>query len=137
MMKRLKRLLLLLTLASTGCGSDQVPTYPVKGKLRFADGTVVRHGMIELTSANFETTATGRIDHDGSFVLGTYVPGDGAAVGKHDAIVIQMVMADGSFKHTVDHGRPVPRRYATYEFSPLEINIEAVEQNDIVVTLKK
>lgn len=129
--------LLMMVAGIAGCGSDQVPMYPVSGKLRFSDGKKVRHGTIELTSVEHGTTATGKIEQDGSFVLGTYTPNDGAAAGEHKAIVIQMVISDGAFKHTIDHGRPVPTRYARYESSDLKVVVQAEPKNDIVVTVEE
>ena len=132
-MKRALSLGLLAVLI--GCGSDQVPTYPVSGKVQFKDGIPVRNGTIELESIEHGTTATGTIQHDGSFVLGTYTPDDGAAAGEHRAIVVQIIIADGSMKHTIDHGRPVPPRYAEYETASLSVTVEPKEQNQVTVEL--
>lgn len=128
-------LLFILLTGVSGCGSDRVATYPVFGRLQFEDGIPVRNGTIELESLEFGTTATGTIQHDGSFVLGTYTADDGAAAGDHRAIVVQIVVADGTFKHTVDHGRPVPTKFGDYEQSPLMITIHPEQKNDVVVTL--
>lgn len=120
---------------SVGCGSDQVTTYPVKGRVVFQDGSPVRTGTVELESKDFGTTATGAINHDGTFVLGTYTPNDGAAEGKHNAIVVQIIINDGSVKHTVDHGRAVPPRYGDYDTSPLTVTVQPIEDNQIALTL--
>ena len=86
--------LTVLIVSAVGCSSDQTPTYPVSGRVVFENGNPVRHGTIELTSAEHGTTATGRIDHDGGFMLGTYTANDGAAAGDHSAIVVQMIVAE-------------------------------------------
>ncbi|GAB5441013.1 MAG: hypothetical protein Fues2KO_13620 [Fuerstiella sp.] len=109
--------------------------YPVSGQIQFADGSPVRHGTVELESVEHGTTASGTIDHDGSFVLGTYTQDDGAAAGEHRVIVVQMVIADGSFKHTIDHGRQVPTRFADYDRSSLTVQVKADSQNDITIVL--
>lgn len=127
--------LIFLAFVATGCGSDQLPTYPVSGKVAFSDGRPVRHGTVEFTSVQHGTTASGTIGHDGSFVLGTYSTDDGAVAGDHDVIVIQMVIADGSFKHTVDHGKPVPTKYASYETSSLTQQVSADQPNDLSIDL--
>ena len=119
----------------SGCDSSQVTTYPVSGRLEFADGEPVRTGTIELESQEFGTTATGTIREDGTFVLGTFTPNDGAAAGEHRAIVVQIIVGDGISTHILDHGRPVPMRFASYETSPLTVHIEPIEDNLIVVTL--
>lgn len=127
-------LLVLFTFA-VGCETDSVPTYPVHGHVRFADGDPVRVGTIELESLEFGTTATGRIGEDGSFTLGTFTPTDGAAVGEHRAIVVQIIVNDGTFQHTKDHGRPVPKQYRNYGTSGLSVSVEARPDNQVVVEL--
>ncbi|MEZ6129778.1 MAG: carboxypeptidase regulatory-like domain-containing protein [Planctomycetaceae bacterium] len=123
-------------LCVVGCGSDQVATYPVTGRVVFLDGSPVRTGTVELESKQFGTTATGSINQDGTFVLGTYTPNDGAAEGEHNAIVVQMIINDGSIRHTVDHGNPVPPSYGDYDTSPLTVSVQPIEQNEIVLTLE-
>lgn len=124
-----------LILVVTGCGSNRVPTYPVSGRVQFADGEPVRVGVVELESVTSGTTASGRIQDDGTFVLGTYTPTDGAAAGEHRVIVVQIIVNDGTFQHTKDHGRPVPRRYGDYATSTLSASVEASEQNSVVLEL--
>ena len=125
----------MLLVVASGCGSDRVPTYTARGKVVFGDGTPVRHGTIELTSVDHGTTAVGKIDHDGGFVLGTYTPDDGAAAGEHNAIVVQMIIDDGSFEHTIDHGDPVPTKYAAYETSPLTVSVNPNNENTVTITI--
>lgn len=120
---------------SWGCGSDQVRTYLVSGTVRFADGEPVRTGTVELESEEYGTTATGSIREDGTFVLGTYTENDGAAAGKHRAIVLQIIIADGITRHSIDHGRTVPPIYADYDSSSLVVEVKKQPQNDVVITL--
>lgn len=126
----------LMFVAACGCSSDRVPTYPVTGRVQFSDGEPVRTGTVEFESEEFATTATGSIQDDGTFVLGTYESDDGAAVGKHRAIVVQIIIADGITKHTKDHGRAVPPRYADYSSSGLSLQVEPIEQNELIITLR-
>ena len=125
----------LLLIHVFGCGSDRVPVYPVSGRVEFEDGQPVRNGTIELESVSFGTTANGRIQHDGSFVLGTYAAEDGAAAGKHQVIIVQIIVADGSITHTQDHGQPVPVRFGSYDTSPLSVEVKAEPANHLVITL--
>ena len=115
---------------------NRVPTYPVRGRVVFEDGSPVRTGRIELESSQFGTSATGRINDDGSFVLGTYESEDGATAGSHSAIIVQVVIDDGTIVHVKDHGKPVAQKFSRYETSGLSIDIEPIEQNDIVVTVQ-
>lgn len=127
--------ILTLLICSYGCGPDKVTTYPVSGRVQFADGEPVRTGTIELESKDHGTSAIGTIQEDGTFVLGTYTPNDGAAAGKHQAIVVQIIIADGITKHVKDHGRAVPPLYGDYDSSPLSVEIQATPQNEVILTL--
>jgi alpha-acetolactate decarboxylase len=49
--------------------------------------------------------------------------------------VVQMVIADGSFKHTIDHGRQVPTHFADYDRSSLTLQVKADTENDITIVL--
>lgn len=127
--------IITLLICSYGCSSDKVPTYPVSGRVQFADGEPVRTGTIELESKEHGTSATGTIQEDGTFVLGTYTPNDGAAAGKHRAIVVQLIIGDGITKHTRDHGRTVPPLYGDYDSSPLLVEVQAIPQNEVILSL--
>lgn len=127
----------LLLLLSLGCGGSQLKTYPVNGTVLFDDGSPVRTGTIELESIEHGVTATGKIQPDGSFVLGTFQSSDGAVAGRHRVIVVQMVIADGLLKHTVDHGLPVPVHYNSYETSGLQLTIEPQPTNNPTITLER
>ncbi|WP_417385740.1 carboxypeptidase regulatory-like domain-containing protein [Gimesia sp.] len=127
--------ILTLLICCYGCGSDKIPTYPVSGRVQFADGEPVRTGTIELESEEHGTSATGTIQEDGTFVLGTYTPDDGAAAGKHRAIVVQIIISDGITKHTKDHGRAVPPLYGGYDSSPLSVEVQAIPQNEVLLSL--
>lgn len=104
--------------------------------VQFSSGIPVRHGKVELESMEHGITATGTIQHDGSFALGTYTADDGAVAGDHRAIVVQIVVADGSFLHSVDHGKPVPVLYADYGRSPLRMTVSDSQPNHLVIELE-
>ena len=135
MLSRLAIPLLCGACLLSGCHSDRVTMYSTAGKVVFADGQPVRTGTIELESVTFGTTAAGSIREDGTFVLGTYSPSDGAAAGKHRVIVVQMIVADGTVKHTKAHGRPVPVNFGRYDSSGLTAEILPRKKNDLVLTL--
>ena len=120
-----------------GCDDGRVPTYPVSGRVVFADGTPVRLGVVELESVEHGTTSQGTIRQDGTFVLGTHTSNDGAPAGTLAAIVVQIIINDGTVTHTIDHGRPVAPAYGNYRTSGLEVVIEAIEQNEIEIRLKE
>ncbi|WP_237228284.1 carboxypeptidase regulatory-like domain-containing protein [Rubinisphaera sp. JC750] len=130
----LGRIILGLLLLA-GCSDDRVAVYPTSGTVTFGDGDPVRVGIIEFESVEHGTTATGRINEDGTFTLGTYSADDGAAAGSQRVIVIQVIINDGLVKHHKDHGRAVPPRYASYETSGLTAEVKAADENSIAVQL--
>ncbi|MFO0977317.1 MAG: carboxypeptidase regulatory-like domain-containing protein [Planctomycetaceae bacterium] len=129
--------LLCLMAFQPGCGESRPKAYPTRGKVVFSDGSPVRLGTIELLSQEHKINATGTIQQDGSFVLGTWTPNDGACAGKHIAIVTQLIVNDGMTKHQLDHGAPVDPAYASYSTSPLFVVIEAKDMNDIEFKVEK
>lgn len=129
-------ILWLLVVGSRGCRSDRIPTYPVRGRVVFADGSRVRTGKIEFESSDYGTTSTGTINEDGSFVLGTYESDDGAPEGQHKVIVMQLVVRDGTVTHTKDHGAPVDPRFARYETSGLSATVDAGGTNDLIIQVE-
>ena len=122
-------ILAVLACLFAGCGTDRVPTHPTRGKVVFSDGSPVRTGVVELSSDDHELTATGKINPDGTFVLGTYEMADGAVAGPHRVIVLQMIINDGTVVHTLDHGAPVDPKYASYDSSGLRTVVVTGEEN--------
>lgn len=127
----------LALLVCGGCGEDRPRAYPTKGRVIFSDGTPVKLGTVELLSQNHDTTASGKIGEDGSFVLGTYTADDGACDGPHKAIVSQLMIFDGMVRHTTDHGSPVDPLYGSYTSSPLKVDIRRVAQNTLELKVEK
>lgn len=126
----------LILFGLAGCGPAQVETYPVSGVVKFSNGQPVRSGTVELQSLEYGTTATGTIRDDGSFTLGTFSPDDGAAAGKHKAIVVQLIIGDGISVHHRDHGQAVPPRYGDYDTSNLTAEVEPQDDNRLTLTIE-
>ncbi len=79
----------LIAVAATlaGCGSDQLPTYPVRGQLMAggqpaANAFVVFHPQGDDERLR-KLRPTGRVAGDGSFTLTTYIADDGAPRGEY------------------------------------------------------
>lgn len=80
-------------LASCAAGVTPPSTYPVKGKVAFADGKVLHGGMIQFQPdpPNPTMTITARINVDGTFAIETHVGNktyEGAVAGKHQVTVL-------------------------------------------------
>lgn len=110
---------LAMVLAVAGCGSDEF--IPVSGKVTDLDGKVIdglAGAQIEFESTEQPFSAVGEIQTDGSFVLLTANPGDGAVKGKHRILIARMYY---------DPERAAPRvidaKYESFETSGLEVDI--------------
>lgn len=123
-----------MTLA--GCGADRQPTYPVAGKVVFEDGTPLAGGVVEFQSVPQDgkpINASGAIQPDGTFRLGTYAADDGAVAGAHKALVRPPeVLAD------IEEGAKPPEpvldpKFQSYETSGLQFT---VAQGDNHFTLR-
>jgi len=125
-----------LLLLGAGCGSDRPATYPVRGRVVFSNGQPVKLGTVELLSKDHRINATGTIQADGSFELGTFSSRDGACAGEHSVIVMQMIVTEGLQKHQNDHGLPVDLVFSSYTTSPLKASIQPEGDNSLVLTVE-
>jgi hypothetical protein len=132
-------LLLSLLLSLAGCGGSG-SLAPVKGKVvsggkPVTEGTLTFVPLTESVEAA-ASPATGEIQADGSFVLGTKKVSDGAAIGKHrvmyaaPAPITEGPAWDG-------YGKEPPRKFSPFEgFHPKVDEIEIKPgQNDITIEL--
>lgn len=132
-------LLLAMLLVTAGCSNGQLPTYEVRGQLKFEDGTVPKFGDIEFYNAEHKINARGKINRDGSFTVSTYSENDGAVAGKHQVMVMQqaghylMSQMDQPIKH--DHGKLISTLYFDYRTSGIEVTIKEVV-NEVTITLE-
>lgn len=130
--------LLFLTCLAAGCGPSRPATWPVRGVVTFEDGTPVQSGVVELLSDVYAETATGKIQPDGTFVLGTFGETDGACAGRHKVIVMQFIVNDGVTTHNRDHGPAVDLSFASYETSGLIAEIDpAIGNNELRLKVRR
>lgn len=133
-------LAMLVLTCLAGCSSDQLPTYPVEGTVRFKDGSFPKFGDIEFYSGTHRINARGKINRDGSFTVGTYDPNDGAVEGKHKIMILQVsgnhltAQYNDVIKH--DHGALVSTAYFDYRTSDLEYDIKR-ETNRVELVVRK
>jgi hypothetical protein len=81
---------LFLTTCLAGCGSD---IYPVDGKVVWKDGSPakeLKNSLVIFNQAAKQTRAQGQIQEDGTFHLTTNKPNDGALVGEHEVLIIEV-----------------------------------------------
>jgi hypothetical protein len=124
-------------LTAMGCGGSAPPVVPVTGKVQFADGSPVTHGIIEFAPKDGGEAARSAIAADGSFDLKTAAR-RGAAAGRYRIAVIQVASAeDVNPRQHQAHAKQqrVPAKYRSPETSGLEQAIEAGGAKDLVVRL--
>lgn len=130
----------IVSTIATGCGEQNLPTYPVEGTVLFADDSPVAGGMVELQSIDHQLNAVGQIDSQGKFRLTTFVQNDGAVAGRHKVVVIQFnIVEEYSQRHRHhSHSRPaVARKYAAYETSGLEIEVQPGMKNECRLVVER
>ena len=135
------RLAIWVTLIAVfvGCSSKE-PTYPVKGKVVYKDdGSPAGQGvavMFESTKKPF-TRAIGEIQPDGSFVLTTDRPDNGAMQGEH-RVSISPYATDGSGSNlTAQMSQKIDPKYFEFRTSGLTADIKPNDSNDIVVKVER
>jgi hypothetical protein len=111
-----------------GCGPDHPPTYPVGGKVVFADGKPLTTGGVVLLESvvteGLPVNARGLINADGTFKLTTFDDGDGAVAGKHRMLVRPQRDADDYLKRGIIPRPIINPRFERYETSGLEFTVE-------------
>jgi hypothetical protein len=143
----------VLLLSQWGCGSGQVPVYPVSGRVTFKGRPMVGGGTISFIPIDADSGkgAGGKIDEDGNFAMTTYREGDGSPAGKYRVLIRQFVIVepepipDGQTpgeggvvtpRTQVDEGQRIPDAYANPQQSDLTVEVEP-SSNDFDFDLKE
>lgn len=126
-------LVLFLYLAVAGCGGDR--TYPVEGRVVWADGAdavELAGGTVSFEPVDGKASAVGGIKPDASFRLSTHREGDGAVVGTYRVVVLP--------KAPIDTDRvwspPLHARFLDVRTSGLEAVVEA-KTNHVTLTIER
>lgn len=130
----------LLALASSGCGGDsekKLKTYPVQGTVKFSDGSPLGRGMIFFEGERLQSK--GALNADGTFKLSTYATDDGAPAGNYKIYIL-----DANEPHQGEgYGAPGPslidKKFTSMETSGLtrEVKEGTNKFDDIVVEKPK
>ena len=132
-----------------GCGGDGAvvhSTHPVKGTVTY-QGKPVPRGNVRLDPVDLTLpSAYGVINADGSFVLRTYVDGDGAVAGEHSISVVATTEQVAEFldeeetQPNPDYKEPetiIPIEYASAETTPLEQFRVEEKENELTIELEE
>src|SRR5262245_19555656 len=126
---------MVLLVALAGCsGSDQNEVARVRGTVTLDGKPYTQGGSVVFQPEAQCKMATGRIQSDGSFEMTTYSPGDGAAVGRHQVIVIprpaQIVDEIAEEKKGSTAVSPIPNKYGSASTSGLQYDVKRGESNE-------
>lgn len=132
--QRFLPLALFVALSLTGCGGGQFQ--PVSGQVVYSDGAPVTG--LEGGTVVFQTTgadgqaisASGAIDAQGKFTLGTNTVNDGAAVGTYQ-VLITPPPATGD----VPPPPVINRKHEAFETSGIEVEVKQ-GKNDVKITVE-
>ena len=122
---------------AVGCSDGRLPTYPVTGQVVFADGSPAHVGTVEFRSRDHKIQARGDIDKDGVFRLTTYKKDDGAVVGKHDCVVVQMVMTEELANFQPSYEGVIDPRFGSYATSGLVLEVSAKDENFPIIRVEQ
>ncbi|MEZ6088657.1 MAG: hypothetical protein R3C05_11640 [Pirellulaceae bacterium] len=118
-----------------GCGAKNPPTYPVSGTVKYPDGKLLTDGTVEfeLISSDETISASGVIDADGHFELGTFDSNDGARPGKHRvAVFAPNVIGSGYERPGLIEKSTLDPRFSDFRSSGIEIEVRE-ESNEVTI----
>jgi hypothetical protein len=125
--------LLCLVAAIPSCGPARKSVFPVKGRVVDSAGkplvgaTVLFHPIAP--DAEDPTIPAAHVDESGSFVLTTYVQGDGAPAGEYSVTILLVPPR----KNPLDTQAPdqLKGRYANPTTSKIRFTVEKRESNEV------
>jgi hypothetical protein len=131
---------MILLVALAGCGaSDRNEVARVRGTVTLDGKVYTQGGSVVFQPEAQCKMATGRIQSDGSFEMTTYSAGDGAAVGRHQVIVIprpaQIVDELAEEKKGATSVSPIPNKYGSASTSGLQYDVKPAESNEFSIEL--
>ena len=118
-----------------GCNRSDADIAPVEGIVRL-DGKPLSRGVVRFTP-QAGRSASGQIASNGTFVLGTYSPNDGARIGKHRVTIFaakeepkkdRLITYDETAS-SPENASLIPLHYGSAEFSGLEFDVEPGKSN--------
>ena len=125
-------------LVALGCDKGELPTYPVRGKVTFPDGTPLEGGRVEFEPVDsaHHVSARGVIASDGTFRLGTFKPGDGALEGEHRAIVMPPLPV-GDRDEMKSLPVTIDPRFQRFDSSGLKFTVSKSGDNDFHIQVTR
>ncbi|MCH2130906.1 MAG: hypothetical protein MK179_17325 [Pirellulaceae bacterium] len=129
-------LFVLASCVFSGCQhEEELPTFPVQGRVTYTDGSPVASGIVSF-SIQLEgqrVTARGLLDEHGKYRLSTRVPNDGAVAGIHQ-VTLQPSPTAGTMADRLQS--VIPEKYWNLTTTDLELEITE-GGNDILLEIER
>ena len=125
------RIILLMTLM--GCQHSVGPT---AGIVRFHDGSSLTSGSIEFRNVATGTCFASRVTNQGIFHPANINGKIGLPVGTYEVVIVQIVLTEDLAKKEHSHGHTVPRRYADYNTSGLQVTVMENQTKPIEIAIR-
>jgi hypothetical protein len=110
-------------------------TYPVRGKIIYADGTPVRAGLVKFHPQGVGVEADVELEKDGTFVLKIYGEQEGTVPGKYRISINPSWPTRQPADARSESMRRVPRRYWSADSTDLVVEVKA-QDNQFELKLK-
>ncbi len=124
---------IILAMTLTGC---QYSVGPTAGIVRFHDGSSLTSGSIEFRNTANGTCFASRVTHQGVFHPSDIHGKIGLPVGTYDVVIVQIVVTEDLAKKEHSHGHTVPRRYADYNTSGLQVSVMTNQTKPIEIAIR-
>jgi hypothetical protein len=140
---RLARQLLILiaaVLGITGGCTCREPTYPVSGKVVYKDdGSPAAAGVAVVFESTKEpyTRAMGVIQPDGSFILSTDRPDNGAMQGEHRVCILPLATDGSGMNLTQQLSQKIDPKYFELGTSGLKFEIQPSGKNEFAIEVDR
>lgn len=127
--------LLVAILVTTLLGCQQ-SVGPKVGIVRFQDGSCLTSGSIEFRNITDGTCFASRVDNRGVFHPASINGKIGLPVGTYEVVIVQIVLTEDLAKNDHSHGHTVPRHYADYHTSGLQLTVVDNQTKPIEIVIR-
>ena len=101
----------------------------------FDDGSPLTSGAIEFRNVSDSSCFTSRITRQGVFQPANLSGIIGLPSETYQVVIVQIVLTEDLAKKEHSHGHTVPRRYADYHSSDLEVTVMDHQTNSIKIII--
>ena len=109
---------------------------PKVGIVRFQDGSCLTSGSIEFRNVGNGSCFASRVTNQGVFHPANIHGKIGLPVGTYEVVIVQIVLTEDLAKKDHSHGHTVPRRYADYNTSGLQVTVVANQTKPIEIAIR-